>query len=201
MVDPSFFLQKLIKLAIIFGLMNFIVRYCNFLKVRLEYVEVITSSIVGNQDWEINRKVTYVWTTKERLYERWEVCVLSHQVGVCISTKVALPSGNVEVASSATRAHSVLINGNRQPKDSFCYLRGMYRFGNQPRESLVELLKKSGVNLALRVVFLQVYPCTIRNNAVSTVGADEDHILRVDNVRRAFEKSIINDRVLIWKDL
>jgi uncharacterized protein (UPF0179 family) len=55
------------------------------------------------------------------------------------------------------------------------------------------LLDESSVNLAVRVVFVQVHPCTIRNYAVSTVGADEDHILRVDNIRRAFEKSIINN--------
>ena len=114
-------------------------------------------------------------------------------VGVSISAMVALPSGNVEIASSAARAHSVILNGNCQPKDSFYYLRWMYRFGNQPRKPLVELLDESGVNLAVRVVFKQVHPRTIRNDRVSAVGADKDHILRVDNIRRAFEKSIIND--------
>jgi len=126
--------------------------------------------------------------------------MLSHQVGVCISTKVALPSGNVEVASAAVRAHSVLLNRNRQPKDSFCCLWWMYGFGNQPWKPCVELLEESGLNLAVRVVFMQMHPRTIRNDAVSTVGADKDHILCVDNIRCAFEKSVINDRVLIWNE-
>jgi hypothetical protein len=193
-VDPSFFQQKLIKLAVIFGLVNFVAGYCNLLKVRLEQVEVIlTANSIGHQDWEINRKVTDTWTTKERLYERGEVCVLSHQVGICISTKVALPSGDVDVATLAARAYDVLLNGNRQPKDSFYCLGWMYRFGNQPRKPFAELLEESGVNLAVRVVFMQVHPRTIRNDAVSTVGADEDHILRVDDIRRAFEKSVVDD--------
>lgn len=201
MVDPPFFEQKLIKLAVIFGLVNFVVGYSNFLKVRLEQVEVIAiTSSIRRRGWEINRKVTNTWTTKERLYERAEVCVLSRQVVVCVSTKVAFPSGNVEVASAAARAHGVLLNGNCQPKDSFYCLWRVYGFGNQPRKPFVELLDESGVNLAVRVVFMQVHPRTIRNYAVSTVGADEDQIPDVDNIRRAFEKGVINNRVLIWND-
>jgi hypothetical protein len=41
---------------------------------------------------------------------------------------------------------------------------------------------------------------TIRIDTTSAIGTNEDHILDVDDIWRAFEKSIVSDGVLVRKD-
>ena len=71
----------------------------------------------------------------------------------------------------------------------------------QVRKLSIQLAVETMSNFAVRVLLTEVVQCTSRIYTLSALSTDENLIFHIDNIRCAFKKRFIEDRVFIWEDM
>ena len=109
------------------------------------------------------------------------------------------PTIEITVATTAASTDGVHLNGNAQPKDRSYDVQRMDHFRNEARELGVELLSEIPSDFAMTVVFMEVINSTVKVGAISAIRTDEGVILLINDIGRASEKGVIDDRMLVWQ--
>lgn len=124
----------------------------------------------------------------------------SFQIDTRLSTHMVAPSGYVEIPATAAGAHSVLFSGDAEPEDRPRSLRRMNRFIHKFWELGDDFRDEISSNFAVRVESTEVRCHAVGVDAMPTIGADENHVLDINDIWRVLEMRVINDRVLVWND-
>jgi hypothetical protein len=110
------------------------------------------------------------------------------------------PSGEIDVASQAASTDDVRFKGNRQSKDGIYDLQWVDLLRYKSWKPRIQLRDEIGPDLAVRVVFTEVFWRTIRIDAVAAIRTDQGHEFEVDDIWCAPEKIIVDNRLLIGKN-
>jgi hypothetical protein len=183
----------LVELTIVFRLTDSIFRYEGIAERRHEQLIVVAMSFACYRYGQPNGKVTEFWTSEECLDKGIKVFESSVKVHSCILTGMSRPSREINVASVAASTNSVRLRRNGQAEDGIDDLERVDLLGYKLWKPGIELRDKVGLDLAVRMIFPEVFRRAIRVDTVSTIHTYQGHVLGVHNIWSAPEKIMVEN--------